>query len=80
MCKDTTIAFPSTLGVAAKEAKWWAALLVKSPLRIIDVHDLENDCVISVCGIIGYLSTEVKRVRDKTKIVVHPSDRSYRLR
>ena len=80
MCKDTTIAFPSTLGVATKEAKWWAALLVKSPLRIIDVHDLENDCVISVCGIIGYLSTEVKRVRDKTKIVVHPSDRSYRLR
>ena len=67
MCRDSTIAFPSTLGVATEEAKWWAALLVKSPTRIIDVHDVDNDCVISVCGIIGTLTTELKRVRDETK-------------
>ena len=67
LCRDSTIAFPSTLGVATEEAKWWAALLVKSPLRIIDVHDVDSDCVISVCGIIGTMTTELKRVRDETK-------------
>ena len=78
MCRDTTISFPSALGVATEEAKWWSDLLVKTPKRIIDVHDLNDDGVISVSGIIGSLSTEIKRVRneDKQLLCIRITDRS----
>jgi hypothetical protein len=78
MCRDTTISFPSALGVATEEAKWWADLLVKTPKRIIDIHDLNDDGVISVSGIVGSLSTELKRVRneDKELLCIRLTDRT----
>jgi hypothetical protein len=42
-------------------------LLLKQPLRIIDVHDCTDDVLINVAGIIGMMVTERKRVRDQDR-------------
>jgi hypothetical protein len=63
--RDSTVTFLN--GVSCEESKWWSALLLQPHLRIIDVHDAEDDAVINVAGIVGMLSTERKRVRDQDR-------------
>jgi hypothetical protein len=78
MCRDTTISIQSALSIASEEAKWWSNVLQKAPVRIIDIHDLNEECVVNVAGIIGSLSTEIKRVRnvDKELLCIRLTDRS----
>ena len=49
------------------ESPWWISLLQKPVLSIIDVHSLAEHSIISVSGILGYMSTEDKIVRSETK-------------
>jgi hypothetical protein len=65
MGRDSTVTFMN--GVPSEESKWWSSLLLQPHLRIIDVHDAEDDAVINVAGIVGMLSTERKRVRDQDR-------------
>jgi len=66
MGKDTTVVFvPSS--VSTDESKWWHALMMQPPLRIIDVHGCDDNVVVNVAGIVGMLSTETKKVRSDNK-------------
>ena len=66
MGKDTTVVFvPSS--VITDESKWWNALVMQPPLRIIDVHGCDDNLVVNVAGIVGMLSTETKKVRSDNK-------------
>ena len=64
--RDSTVIFVDVKS-ACEESKWWQSLLNAAPLRVIDVHDCEDDQVICVSGIVGTLSTETKRVKDDDK-------------
>ena len=67
MSRDSTLTFVSTAVSACEESKWWSSLLENRPLRIIDVHDQEENSMISVSGIVGTISTETKRVKNEDK-------------
>jgi hypothetical protein len=67
MGRDSTITFLNSTNVPTKESEWWRSKLLENALRIIDVHDCEDDVVISTAGIVGMLSTERKRVRDQDR-------------
>jgi hypothetical protein len=67
MGRDSSVVFLHPLSVPTEEAKWWASKLLEQPLRIIDVHDCDDDVVITTAGIVGMMSTERKRVRDQDK-------------
>jgi hypothetical protein len=67
MSRDSTVTFISSAVSACEESKWWLSLLEKPPLRIIDVHDQNENIVISVGGIVGTLSSETKRVKNEDK-------------
>jgi hypothetical protein len=67
MGRDSSVVFLHPLSVPTDEAKWWASKLLEQPLRIIDVHDCDDDVVITTAGIVGMMSTERKRVRDQDK-------------
>lgn len=67
MSRDSTVAFVSDASAACEESKWWRSLLDKRPFRIIDIHDMEDNNIVNVAGIVGTLSTETKRVRNEDK-------------
>ena len=67
MGRDSTVTFVNTVASPCEESKWWQSLLLKQPLRIIDVHDCTDDVLINVAGIIGMMVTERKRVRDQDR-------------
>jgi hypothetical protein len=67
MGRDSSVTFLNNANVPTEEYKWWKSKLFENPLRIIDVHDCEDDVVISTAGIVGMLSTERKRVRDQDR-------------
>lgn len=62
MSRDSTVTFVNDVASALEEAKWWASLLDKHPLRIIDVHDCSDDQIVSVSAILGTLWSETKKV------------------
>lgn len=66
MGKDTTVVFLPA-AVVTEESKWWNSLASKAPLRIIDVHDRDDDTIVNVAGIVGMLQTETKKVRSDSK-------------
>ena len=70
MSRDSTVNFVSTAAAACEESKWWSSLLDKRPLRIIDVHDQDENTIISVSGIVGTLSSEIKRVKNEDKVLM----------
>jgi len=70
MSRDSTITFVSGAVSACEESKWWLSLLEKRPLRIIEVHDQDENSMISVGGIIGTLSSEIKRVKSEDKVLM----------
>ena len=70
MSRDSTVNFVSTAVAACEESKWWSSLLDKRPLRIIDVHDQDENSMISVSGIVGTLSSEIKRVKNEDKVLM----------
>ena len=78
MGRDSSVSFISTIAVPTAESKWWQYLLLCQPLRIIDVHDCEDDIVISVAGIVGMISTERKRVKDQDRdlLCIRMTDRT----
>jgi DNA polymerase III alpha subunit len=64
--RDTNVQFlPSA--IETEEFKWWRSLAAKPFLRIIDVHDCEDDSIVNVAGIVGMISSETKRVRSDNK-------------
>jgi len=66
MGRDTIVQFvPSS--VESATSRWWNALSSNKVLRIIDVHDCEDDSIVNVAGIVGLLSSETKRVRADNK-------------
>jgi len=66
MGKDTIVQFvPNSVETPA--SMWWNALASKKVLRIMDVHDCEDDSIVNVAGIVGMLSSETKRVRADNK-------------
>lgn len=67
MGRDSTVSFINTVAVPTEESKWWKSLLLCKPLRIIDVHDCNDDVVINVAGIVGLIYTERKRVKDQDR-------------
>ena len=64
MSRDSSVTFVNTLAVPCEESRWWKSLLLCKPLRIIDVHDCEENSLVNVAGIVGMLHTERKRVKD----------------
>lgn len=78
MSRDSTVTFVSDAAGACEESKWWASLLQVPPLRIIDVHDVEDDLIVSVKGIVGTISTEIKKVKleDKELLCMRLTDRT----
>jgi hypothetical protein len=78
MSRDSTVAFVSDASAACEESKWWRSLLDKRPLRIIDIHDLDDNIVVNVAGIVGTLTTETKRVKndDKDLMCMRITDRT----
>lgn len=67
MGRDSSVTFINTGNVPTEEFKWWKSKLYEPPMRIIDVHDCDDDVVISTAGIDGMMSTERKRVRDQDR-------------
>ena len=67
MGRDSSVTFINTGNVPTEEFKWWKSKLYEPPMRIIDVHDCDDDVVISTAGIVGMMSTERKRVRDQDR-------------
>jgi hypothetical protein len=67
MGRDSTVTFVNTVAAPCEESKWWQSLLLKQPLRIIDVHDCNDDELINVAGIVGMMVTERKRVKDQDR-------------
>ena len=66
MGKDTIVQFVPN-SVESPSSMWWNALAAKKVVRIIDVHDCEDDAIVNVAGIVGMLSSETKRVRADNK-------------
>ena len=61
MGRDSTVCVVSSV-TENEEAKWWQSLLQARPLRIIDVHDCADNCIISVSAILGTMWSETKKV------------------
>ena len=75
MGRDSSVTF---LNSATDESLWWKSKLFDIPLRIIDVHDCDDDEVINTAGIVGMMSTERKRVRDQDRdlLCIRMTDRT----
>jgi hypothetical protein len=71
MSRDSTVSIVNDVASALEEAKWWASLLEKRPLRIIDIHDRSDDEIVSVSAILGTLWSETKKVARFTCCVLH---------
>lgn len=46
---------------------WWQALLNKPILSLLDVHSMQEHSIISVAGILGFISAEDKIVKNDTR-------------
>jgi hypothetical protein len=66
MGRDATVHFPIS-DTTNDEVKWWKGLLDSPLLRVIDVHDCNDDTVVSVSGILGLMWTEVKLVKNENR-------------
>jgi hypothetical protein len=66
MCRDSNVSVLEG-GVASDESLWWSSLLLKPAMRIINVHDVEDNSIVTVSGIVGSLSTETKKVKNAMK-------------
>jgi len=60
---------------------WWKSLLTTAPLSCGSVHDVSDNTMVSVCGILGFVSAETKMVQGvpKTLLTLHLVDSSGRL-
>ena len=65
MCRDSSAVVLSA--GQSEEGLWWSSLLQKSPLRIISVHDAEDNTLVNVAGVVGLMTTETKKVKNATK-------------
>jgi hypothetical protein len=61
MSRDSQINVVSS-ATENEEAKWWLSLLSAPPKRIIDVHDCDDNIIVSFAGILGTLWSETKQV------------------
>jgi hypothetical protein len=57
---------------------WWKSLLNIPPLSCGSVHDVADNSMVSVCGILGFVSAETKMVQGvpKTLLTLHLVDSS----
>jgi hypothetical protein len=60
---------------------WWKSLLTIPPLSCGSVHDVSDNSMVSVCGILGFVSAETKMVQGlpKTLLTLHLVDSSGKL-
>jgi len=60
---------------------WWKSLLVIPPLSCGSVHDVSDNSMVSVCGILGHVSDDTKMVQGvpKTLMTLHLVDSSGQL-
>jgi hypothetical protein len=60
---------------------WWNSLLTIPPLSCGSVHDVSDNSMVSVCGILGHVSAETKMVQGvpKTLLSLHLVDSSGKL-
>jgi hypothetical protein len=57
---------------------WWSDLMRAPPLSIVDVHSANENTILSLSGILGFLSTEEKVVRNSlvTLLILRIVDRT----
>lgn len=67
MSRDSTVNFVSDAAAACEESKWWRSLLGQKALRIIDIHGADDNIIVNVSGILGTMTTEMKRVRNEDR-------------
>jgi hypothetical protein len=60
---------------------WWNSLMIIPPLSCGSVHDVSDNSMVSVCGVLGYVSAETKMVQGvpKTLLTLHLVDSSGKL-
>ena len=60
---------------------WWNSLLIIPPLSCGSVHDVSDNSMVSVCGVLGHVSAETKMVQGvpKTLLTLHLVDSSGKL-
>lgn len=55
---------------------WWRSLLTLAPLSCGAVHDVADNSMVTVCGILGHISSDIKMVQGvpKTLLTLHLVD------
>jgi hypothetical protein len=63
------------------DSTWWRSLLAAPALSCGAVHDVADNTMVSVCGILGHISADTKMVQGapKTLITLHMVDSSGKL-
>jgi hypothetical protein len=63
------------------DSTWWRSLLTHAPLSCGAVHDIADNTMVSVSGILGHVSSETKMVQGvpKTLLTLHLVDSSGKL-
>jgi len=63
------------------DSTWWRSLLTLAPLSCGAVHDVADNTMVSVSGILGHVSSETKMVQGvpKTLLTLHMVDSSGKL-
>jgi hypothetical protein len=62
-------------------SQWWQSLRLQSPKSCGAVHDVDDNTIVSVAGIMGHVSTEVKIVngQEKSLLTLHFVDSTGKL-
>ena len=83
--KNLTLARDSTVDLTADNEHpvmvWWKSLLQNPTLSCGNVHDIDDNLIVNVCGIAGHVTSEVKMVNgaEKTLTFMHMVDSSGKL-
>lgn len=83
--KSLTMARDSSVEISADSQhavmSWWNAILMTSPLTCGCVHDIADNAIINVSGVVGHVTSEIKLVNgvERTLSFMHMVDSSGRL-
>ena len=63
------------------DSSWWSGLLTHAPLSCGAVHDVADNTMVTVCGVLGHISSDTKMVQGvpKTLLTLHLVDSTGKL-
>jgi hypothetical protein len=76
--KSLSMLKDSTLKIVVGPNPWWSSLLIAPPIAIVDIMRMQEDRIVTLAGILGYVTVEQKTVRNALRdlLIMRIADRT----